>query len=1144
MNIEGLADEAQRRAIRTELGSTLLVEAAAGTGKTTELVQRVMAVIASGDGVIGSIVAVTFTEKAAGEMKLRLRSQLERSLASGALSEVERPRVQAALGELEAARVGTIHGLCGDLLREHPVAAEVDPGFEVTDQARADGLLDGVFDRWFEAALDDPPEGVRRMLRRGGRGPGPRQQLLSAARRLVETRDFDCRYRRAHFDRRARIDEVLDRVEQLSGHAARALDRRDVLARALSTLARFHSDLEVSERASGRDYDQLEHSLATLLREVDFKRKGRGEAYGRGLSRADVLQERQALHTLLEGCVQACQADLAACLQADLWPVVEAYEASKRAEGVLDFFDLLMRTRDMLRRDDAVRQRLQQRFSHLFVDELQDTDPVQAEILLLLSADDDRQRDPWQVNPVAGKLFLVGDPKQSIYRFRRADMALYASLKERLIERGARLLSLTTSFRSVPAIQQLVNASFAPVMGGDVDKGQAGYVALTPFRKEPEGRPSVVALPVPSPYSQWGNLAKAAVNLSLPSAVGAYVHWLVTDSGWTVREEGQDVPLAARHICLLFRRFRDWDGSDVTRPYVRQLEARRVPHVLSGGRSFREREEVWALRAALTAIEHPDDELHVFATLRGPLFALSDEQLLAYKHTAGKLHPLSPQARDAAATGQPQVVRALSLLRRLHLARNRVPIAQTLHTLLHDTRAHAAFAIWPTGEQALGNVLKLVDMARAYERTGRASSFRGFVQWLSDERSAAGDTSDAPVLDDSSDGVRIMTVHAAKGLEFPVVVLCDPTAPRRAGHASRYVEPERKLWAQALCGCAPLELQEQKERVQDQDEAEVVRLTYVAATRARELLVVPAVGDDPVGGWVDVLHPALYPPGDARRTPQPAPGCPTFTGDSVAHRPGRTDRVPEESVAPGMHIPQAGDHTVVWWDPHALQLERPAVGGLRQQELLKKDPARDGAAEGVRTFEAWLAERGEVRDRSSQPSLAIKSVTRVSHEQEEVAAQPVPVEHSDGADSVRPGGKRFGNLVHGMLAECELTADRAQLSALAAMLARELGASEQEQQASVTRVEAALAHPLMERVRQSDDVRRETAVVLSRQEGQDAVEGIVDLAFAEGDGWVVVDFKTDADPGSQPAYAHQLRLYAQGMQQATGQAVQPMLFRV
>jgi len=299
--------------------------------------------------------------------------------------------------------------------------------------------------------------------------------------------------------------------------------------------------------------------------------------------------------------------------------------------------------------------------------------------------------------------------------------------------------------------------------------------------------------------------------------------------------------------------------------------------VLVGGRAFHEREEIEAIRAALAAIEWPDDELSVFATLRGSLFAVDDQLLLEYRHRFGPLHPFrvprelgGNSGQELALTGEATahllpIADALRLLQQLHRRRNYRPVADTIGRLLADTRAHVGFILRPAGEQALANVLHVAELARQYE-AGGGISFRGFIDEL--RAAAEFESAEAPILEESSDGVRLMTVHKAKGLEFPVVILADLTCRLSRSDASRYLDPESGLCAMKLGGWAPHELHDHEADEVARDQAEGVRLAYVAATRARDLLVVPAIGDEPWdGGWFSPLNRALYPPFEARRSP-------------------------------------------------------------------------------------------------------------------------------------------------------------------------------------------------------------------------------------------------------------------------------------
>src|SRR3954467_14996581 len=916
-------DAESRAAIANDLDDTLIVEAAAGTGKTTELVNRILRVLATGRAKMVEIVAVTFTEKAAGELKLRLREELER-----ARTQAVDPAVRAALDEaletLEEAHVNTIHGFCAELLRERPVEAQVDPLFVVLTEPQADRIYARAFRAWLEEALTTPPEGLRRALRRssapsfgGGDGGGPIDRLRGAGRMLAEARDFPHPWERPPFDRGHRIDTLVADLRRLAALTASPLSARANLHIDTDAVRRLSRQIELEQSFGQRDLDGWEARLVDLTRDRGFSRtrKGSGYKFSKDASRTDVLSAREALFNALQQFRKDADADLAACLQQELAGATRRYQDLKQAAGTLDFTDLLARARDLIRDNADVRAHLQRKFTRIFVDEFQDTDPIQADILRLLA------------NDVPGKLFIVGDPKQAIYRFRGTDVSTYWNVRDELAARGGRVLQLTTSYRSVPAIQRFVNAAFAPEMTGDVRTRQADYVALGPAPPAGDPQPAIVALPVPKPYGRGGfgslKASPKAIDASLPDAIGAYIAWLTEKSGWTVAEKQADggelrVPLQPRHIAVLFRRFVSF-GVDVTRPYIDAIEARGIPHLLVGGKAFHGREEVETIRAALAAIEWPDDELSVFATLKGSLFAIDDEHLLEFRHRFGVFHPFripkelggnsgTELALTAEATAHlVPIADSLRLLQQLHRRRNYRPVADTVGRLLAETRAHVGFILRPAGEQALANVLHVAELARQYEATG-GISFRGFIDEL--RAAAASEAAEAPILEESSDGVRLMTVHKAKGLEFSVVILADLTCRLNRTDASRYLDASQGLCAMKIGGWAPHELFLHEAEEVARDQAEGVRLAYVAATRARDLLVVPALGDEPwEGGWFSPLNRALYPPLAMRRTPVRSAKCPTFKSkDSVLQRPN-DDPAGNGTVSPGLHTFEAGPVT-------------------------------------------------------------------------------------------------------------------------------------------------------------------------------------------------------------------------------------------
>ncbi len=540
-------DEHARQLIEQAIDETLVVEAAAGTGKTTELVRRIVRVLAEGRADVREIVAVTFTEKAAGELKLRLRQQLEEARRDAPAPEIQQ-RLDAAVQNLEEAHVSTIHGFCADLLRERPVEASIDPLFRVLTEGQAERLFNEAF-ATLVSGRARPASGRRAPIAAAGQS---RQPSRRCGRRRSDRAASSCGLR-AH--RVARLPRAVDaRALRSSGrHHAGSVD----LVHELADLSKSPSyagdnlfvDTEPVRRlsrdlrrmpapASEEDLDELESLLVELRKNRDVKRarKGSGPTYAKGVTRAQVLEARDRLMLALDEFQFRADADLSALLHEELMACVDMYEELKAREGALDFLDLLVRARDLVKSNAEVRAHFQGRFRRIFVDEFQDTDPLQAELLLLLAADDPDETRWQQIVPVAGKLFIVGDPEA-------VDLSVQARRRGRLSTRvrdarraGCDTCRAAQSFRSVPNIQHLVNAAFEPVMDGD--------------RRYPSGRvrrARTVAQTTTPGSRQWSSCRcrspmasdssrPARSRSCLPDAVGAYIDWLVKKSGWTVTE--------------------------------------------------------------------------------------------------------------------------------------------------------------------------------------------------------------------------------------------------------------------------------------------------------------------------------------------------------------------------------------------------------------------------------------------------------------------------------------------------------------------------------------------------------------------------------------------------------------------------------
>jgi len=501
---------------------------------------------------------------------------------------------------------------------------------------------------------------------------------------------------------------------------------------------------------------------------------------------------------------------------------------------------------------------------------------------------------------------------------------------------------------------------------------------------------------------------------------------------------------------------------------------------------------------------------------------------------------------------------ALRLLQRLHRRRNYRPVADTIGQLLADTRAHVGFILRPAGEQVLANVLHVAELARQYE-AGGGISFRGFIDEL--RTAAQNEAAEAPILEEGSDGVRLMTVHKAKGLEFPVVILADLTCRLSRNDASRHLDASRGLCAVKIGGWAPHDLYEHEAEEVARDQAEGVRLAYVAATRARDLLVVPALGDAPwEGGWLGSLNRALYPALASRRAPTRGPNCPPFKSkDSVLERPDGEAAGPS-TVCPGQHTFEPGGYSVVWWDPSTLSLGAKPPFGVRREELIVKDVPKAVVADGRGRYDRWQLARADARAAGSAPSLIVETTrewaARLAAPDREarrpgglrqpaddprlaVDAASIVMAHVARVDDPdRPRGAGFGSLVHAVLARVPFEADRSATAALSAVEARILGLEDDDAAAASSVVGRVLAHDVSVRARAAEArgaCRRETPITYLLPDGT-LLEGIVDLAFEQDGAWTVVDYKTDREVATlgEEQYRRQVALYASAIAQATG----------
>ncbi len=862
-----LPDEAARRAIREDLGTTILVEAAAGTGKTQSLVDRMVALIATGRATADRLSAVTFTIKAATQLRLRFQSSLEEALRSEK-DAPRRARLAAALAGLDSCFLGTIHAFGARLLRERPVEAGVDPGFVELDEPE-DGVARGAAWDRFTAELylrDD-----RRL-----------QKLLELG---VSLRDLS-----------GAFEDVCENADVAIAPGPPlpepdfSLARREVEA----FLTRAAAMMPAEAPPGG--WSGFQEAVRSARRRWNLLDVGRGPDFVRVLqvlrrqpARKGAGSLRSALESLREDVVKPA---LVAWAEYVYPPVLRAladareeYRQWRRREGKLNFQDLLIYARDVLREHPDVRRALRERFTPILVDEFQDTDPIQAEILFLLTGAETEEMDWRKLTPIPGSLFVVGDPKQSIYRFRRADIEIYQTVRRRIAGSG-RVVELSTNFRSTAAVCDWVNEAFARLFPEAASREQAARVPLS--AAAPAGAPGEAAFRLASPAH--GSAVRPVVENDSRRIADAIAGEITRGAR------------APRDFLILFRQRKHMAI------YARALEERGISCEIAGGGAFGDSAELESLLILLRAVVDPDDPVLLVAALRGPLFGVDDEALYRFARAGGRFQFRSELPRDA----DPRIRRAFEKLREGEELARSLPPGAAISRFSGGLGWTALAAAEELGDSRAGNLLKAFAAARKLSGEGR--DFAAVVSELGRMR-AETLIEQMSVEPGRSDAVRLMTVHGAKGLEAPVVFLAEPASESSRGRdhwIDRSVEPPvghfriaRRATRPGDFGdeqiARPMDWEEKAEAEEHFEDAEKVRMLYVGATRAQQLLVVSVrkqTGGKIGGAWA-LLDPAIREDLPERAAPAhsapPAPKDPR--GDLVRFRERRALRQARSAAA-------------------------------------------------------------------------------------------------------------------------------------------------------------------------------------------------------------------------------------------------------
>jgi ATP-dependent helicase/nuclease subunit A len=1102
-----LLDAAARAAVIHERARNVVVDAGPGTGKTSLIIDRVIEMVAPTAAdvepfALERLAVVTFTRRAAGELRYRLRQKLLDRLRAPAPSAARDERLREALGAIDTAHIGTIHGFADRLLRLRPIEAGIGPRHEIVEDATL--LVRETFDRLVHAA----DTGTL------GAALADRVAALSVATdevedtiRLAHAAGLRLESRALPFTTLAGLDALVGGMitsrdvpfvpdlPAIDLAAYRAAARRIAArlrlhrgdSRGIALLRRVARLLEeLAERDSAAEVFRLAHRA--------FTHPAGEYTLGRDFEKdADAWKDFKNLTEdgdwrgqVIDPLHRWMGARLARLRE----PVEQLYAQVKAEQGGLDQLDLLVRLRDLLRERHDVRGAFQARFDHLFVDEFQDTDPLQCEIVFYL-AEAAPQATTWTAVALApGKLTIVGDPKQSIYRFRRADVRTYAAAHRALLAQGALATTITTNFRSRPGLVRFFNEQFGPLFDAglpptgdrfDPTTGRVRYDAIAADPALAPARPPVHILP----YAGDGGAAPKATADGREieaQALAHYLRWLVDRSGLLVRDDetSGERPVRYGDVAILA------PATPSLGPLLAALDRHGIQYTAHGGTLFLSNPLVRRYLLALRAIADRDDGVAEAALLRPPFFALDLLDLVSPR----LVDP--PTADIVAARARLEAARAL--VRDLRRERGRRPAIDTAVDVIERTLLGRSVAVGPNGPQTLWMLYEVafhagrLALERGLDYDGVTRALRA---WVED-----------PVLLDPPDAsgpatVRVMTIHQAKGLEFPVVAVWDGFAaihPR--ADATWLVARDGDGLALTLDHVRADFSGDRHLLAFDKElaAAERQRLFFVAMTRARDLLVLPEPSGGASGGRM----------------------LRAITKDAAAE-------LIETCALFRRDAPPA-------W----------AAAGPAAADTLEADPTLGARIDAARQAFA------EAAAAAATPRAVPTAATDEARRSEPVAVTAggrdgtdVPGERAHGAaaDGAR-FGRAFGSTVHRAVA---LALERSawSLPGLVALAAREYGLVEHLEDARAD------AERAIERVTTLAGVTRparRTATTIQVEyplcaplTGGRIMLGTVDVLIVHPDEVFLLDLKTDQPPAGKitldayPVYRRQLALYADAL---------------
>jgi ATP-dependent helicase/nuclease subunit A len=846
-----LKDQQARDTIAHVLDKNLMVLAGAGAGKTYALVQRMVNAVRTGAVAVDRLAAITFTRKAAGEMRGRFFMQLK--ACAEEVSGAEAKRVHAALEKVDQCFIGTIHSFCGQLLRERPMEAGLPPEFSEVEDREEAVMRREAWDRFVQACFLAEDPRLAQFEELGLRT----EDLYAFFQKRCQFSDVALKPTRVT---KPDLETAVLALEDFLGRAEMQIPDPLPGKRDAAQTALMRARLFLVNRGITSDADRL--TLLQMLSGnlgVTLKGWAPNQDFAK-LFRDELLPEFQ--NDILDSVLTQWRQYVFQFVAAFVDDAVIAYANLRRQSGRLTFQDLLEMTARVLRDSTEVRAYFQDKYRCLFVDEFQDTDPIQAEVLMYLTGEDVHEKDWRLLQPKMGSLFLVGDGKQSIYRFRRADVETFRLVNEKIVATGGEVVQLNTSFRSLGHLCDWVNTAFEPLFAQDDPKYQADFGPLFKFKADGADDFSVRKIPIGKVFRHnRGDIVKMDAE-----RVGDFI--AAAMKGETeFNGSGEDAvlpPVAMAGDFLILTRTAGYLSY-----YAEALEARGIPFDMTGGSRLGQTDEVRALVDFLETIYTPDDPLALLSYLRGDWVGLGDDDLYAFKKAGGVFDwavPL-PEGLSDTLAGTLQV--AFGRLRKVADWLHALTPAAAIEKCLDDLGLMSFVRALPMGATRSGNLLRVLALIRQWQSEGMH-----WGQVVTELRDLQDDpdykVEQMTLASGQTNVVRLMNLHQSKGLQGKVVFLADPydTSPTRFGpdfHVSRAsgepflsmpIQKPKGPYAQEIIA-EPVGWAEDEAEEARFLQGEELRLLYVAATRAENLLVVSMYeGQTDKGPWAS-LYPFL-----------------------------------------------------------------------------------------------------------------------------------------------------------------------------------------------------------------------------------------------------------------------------------------------